>query len=351
MPPLIAPVVRAAIRLRSGARDAARAEVDGLDPSLPHGAINALATLAEVVAEVGPDELARTLIARLQSFADANAAWGLFGLSCGPPIAASLGRLHARLGEREPATALFESAIARTTASGTRALRVWSRYAYARALDEFGAAERARALLDEVASEAAELGMGLADRCRAPAVPEVSASDCSLRPHAGAWMFERGETHVLLPNLRGMPMLARLLACPDVEIHSLELVSGREDTRAAGGDAGELIDGRARAEYRRRAAELGERIEEAEAHGDSAAANAARSERDRLEAELRRALGLGGRSRRAGSAAERARISAQRRIREAIRRVGEADAELGAYLDRTIRTGLFCIYQPSRRSR
>jgi hypothetical protein len=44
-----------------------------------------------------------------------------------------------------------------------------------------------------------------------------------------------------------------------------------------------------------------------------------------LGAELSRAMGLGGRDKRAGSAAERARINVQRRLRDVIRRASEVD--------------------------
>jgi hypothetical protein len=55
---------------------------------------------------------------------------------------------------------------------------------------------------------------------------------------------------------------------------------------------------------------------------------------------------LGGRARRAGAAAERARVNVQRRIRGAIKRIGESLPELAAYLDRAVRTGTFCSYEP-----
>jgi tetratricopeptide (TPR) repeat protein len=347
MPPVIAPVMRAVIRLRAGDVEAAREEIDALDPSLPHGGINILATLAEVVAEVGPDELARTLIVRLEPYADTNACWGLFGLVCGPPVAASLGCLYARLDEREQARRRFDLAVERATASGARALRAWSRYRYGRALAAWNDG-RGKTLLDEAAREASELGMGLAARCEAPA-PQSSV-EWSLKPQAGAWLVQRGAASFLVPDLRGMPMLARLVAHADTEIHSLELVSGREDTREADGDAGELLDGQARAEYKRRIADLEQIADEARERGDAARAETARGERETLVRELSRAVGRGGKSRRAGAAAERARVSAQRCIREAIRRIVEVDADLGAHLERTIRTGIFCIYQPLRRN-
>jgi hypothetical protein len=81
------------------------------------------------------------------------------------------------------------------------------------------------------------------------------------------------------------------------------------------------------------------------------AAERARVELESLTRELSRAVGLGGRTRRAGSAAERARVTAQRRVREAIRRIGELDPDLARHLERTIRTGTFCAYEPNRRAR
>ena len=48
-------------------------EIDAMDPALPHAAVNTMATLAEVVADEGPKEMARTLIGRLAPHADTNA--------------------------------------------------------------------------------------------------------------------------------------------------------------------------------------------------------------------------------------------------------------------------------------
>jgi cytochrome c-type biogenesis protein CcmH/NrfG len=78
------------------------------------------------------------------------------------------------------------------------------------------------------------------------------------------------------------------------------------------GDAGELLDARAKAAYRRRLSEIDEDLAEALAIGETARAAQAEAERDILMRELSRAVGLGGRSRRAGSAAERARSAVTR---------------------------------------
>ena len=72
-------------------------------------------------------------------------------------------------------------------------------------------------------------------------------------------------------------------------------------------------------------------------------------ERDVLVRELSRAVGLGGRNRRAGSASERARSAVTRAMRHALARIRTHHAPLGDHLDRTIRTGTYCVYLPDPR--
>ncbi|MBC8071920.1 MAG: hypothetical protein IAG13_26570, partial [Deltaproteobacteria bacterium] len=59
-----------------------------------------------------------------------------------------------------------------------------------------------------------------------------------------------------------------------------------------------------------------------------------------------RGVGLGGRLRRAGSSSERARINVQRRLKDVVRRVTSVHAELGRHLERALRTGTYCSYEP-----
>src|SRR5207244_2095765 len=106
----------------------------------------------------------------------------------------------------------------------------------------------------------------------------------------------------------------------------------------------------ARDSYRQRLADLREVLAEAESFGDATRAARTREEIDFLGAELGRAVGLGGRSRRAGVAAERARSAVQRRIRNALERIGEHSPPLAAHLARTLRTGNFCVYRPATRT-
>ena len=149
-----------------------------------------------------------------------------------------------------------------------------------------------------------------------------------------------------------MHYIARLLAEPGREFQALDLValeSGGNVTFSDLGDAGELLDPQAKLAYRRRLAETEEDLEEARAMSDTGRATQASGERDFLVRELSRAVGLGGRDRRAGSASERARASVTRAIRQALMRIHEHDPLLGKHLEHAVRTGTFCAYMPDPR--
>jgi non-specific serine/threonine protein kinase len=112
------------------------------------------------------------------------------------------------------------------------------------------------------------------------------------------------------------------------------------------GDAGAILDARAKAEYQRRIEVLDDRIELARSLGDEQGVAKARSELDAVAEQLAAAVGLGGRDRRAASNVERARINVQRRLKDSIESISAVDRALGRYLQRTIKTGTFCSFQP-----
>ena len=130
------------------------------------------------------------------------------------------------------------------------------------------------------------------------------------------------------------------------------LPRGEEDLERAGihigslGDAGEMLDDQAKAAYRRRLSDLREELEEAKERGNVERAEQAEQEIDALTRELSRAIGLGGRNRRAVSASERARQSIAKTIKSVLDRIAQSDAALGDLLSRCIRTGTFCSYHP-----
>jgi hypothetical protein len=210
--------------------------------------------------------------------------------------------------------------------------------------------------------EATELAADLGLTRLAASLPEVRAATASphrstkagpaapprsglrLEPEGDTWLVELGDVSVRMRDVRGLHYIARLVAEPEREIHALDLVGAGDGE--AGGDAGEVLDANARAAYRRRLAELDEELREAEAWNDGARGARARSEIELLSSELSRAVGLGGRVRRAGSAAERARIAVTRRIRDLVKRAAEQSPELGRYLESTVRTGTYCVYRP-----
>jgi hypothetical protein len=186
------------------------------------------------------------------------------------------------------------------------------------------------------------------------------------------WVIGYGRKSFRLKNSKGLGYLAHLLRHPTAEFHVLDLVGGiasqreegeanksvhglprgHEDLEKTGihigglGDAGEMLDDQAKVAYRRRLSELREELEEAKELGSVEHAEQAEQEIDALTSELSRAVGLGGRNRRAASASERARQSITKTIKAVLDRIAQSDATLGDVFARCIKTGNFCSYQP-----
>jgi tetratricopeptide (TPR) repeat protein len=224
--------------------------------------------------------------------------------------AVARGRVSRASGDADGAAEAFEEGI-----------RLWSAVG---APDERAAA---RALLASVGS--AVVG------------PPASPAGGMLRRDGDYWTVGLSERTVLVKDMRGLSYLARLLAVPGRELHVLDLAGA-----SPLGDAGVMLDDVAKEMYRRRLAEIDEDIASASEFGDSQRAARASVEREYLVRELARAVGLGGRDRRAGVASERARASVTRAIRLAMARIASLDTTMGEHLERTIRTGTYCAYMP-----
>ncbi|HTV19755.1 MAG TPA: AAA family ATPase [Polyangiaceae bacterium] len=160
------------------------------------------------------------------------------------------------------------------------------------------------------------------------------------------WTLTAGAELCRIADGRGMQMLARLVEQPGRELHVLEL-SGSA-LGVAGSDAGEVLDGRARAEYQGRLRELKLELDEAEAFNDMGRRERLAAEAEALVRELSRGFGLGGRSRRSASVVERARVNVRRRLTLALRHIRAASPALGEHLEASLRTGVRCVYLPSR---
>jgi TolB-like protein len=168
----------------------------------------------------------------------------------------------------------------------------------------------------------------------------------------GRWCFDGSSTWTLMfdglqvqvSDAKGLHDLAALITRPGEERHCLEL-AGRP---AESDGAHDVLDERARREYRARIQELQREIDEADRNHDAARGARAREEMDAIVETLSGALGLGGRSRPLGSAAERARSAVTWRIRSAIKKVAAVHPSLGRHLENSVRTGTYCVYSPER---
>jgi tetratricopeptide (TPR) repeat protein len=212
-----------------------------------------------------------------------------------------------------------------------------------------------------------------------PSARSVSARIGNPAPNAKGVFRKEGEYWTVgyagktlrMKDSKGLGYLTHLMRHPGVEFHVLDMAGGiasrreEEETNQSDrlprgddeleksgihigglGDAGEILDEQAKVAYRRRLAELREELEDAKRLGRIERAERAEQEIASLTRELSRAVGLGGRSRRASSATERARQTITKTIKSVLERILQSDAELGNILSRSIRTGTFCSYQP-----
>lgn len=162
---------------------------------------------------------------------------------------------------------------------------------------------------------------------------------------------------VTVRDLTGYRLLGCLLMSPGVHQAALTLVESNPG-QGAWADHGELshqlgpdsglpvLDGQARAAYRRRLSEIDADITEADVRGDARRSEQAHADREYLIGELSRATGLGGRERTTGGTAERARTSVTRAIRYAIRALAPHHPEAAAHLRARVHTGTYCWYEP-----
>jgi tetratricopeptide (TPR) repeat protein len=286
---------------------------------------------------------------------------------------AALARGRVRLAEGDPAGARtdFEATTQLWSEIGAPYETALARMGLARALRAEGREERARLEFRACRATFRRIG-AVSEEARAaaacddgatPHMPSQSgifahlADAAVFRREGDYWSVVFEDRTAQVRHSKGLQYLARLLAEPGRELHVLDLVALARDTRdSAGrrlvpdaGDAGELLDNRAKDAYRRRLTEIEEDIEEARTLGDGVRSAQAEAERDFLVSELARAVGLGNRDRRAGAASERARSAVTRAIRQALIRIREHNPSLGEHLDRSIRTGVYCAYLPDSR--
>ena len=191
------------------------------------------------------------------------------------------------------------------------------------------------------------LERGASDAAAGPAPVEPDTGVLARR--GDVWEVRWRGRSALVKDSKGLRDIAVLVSRPRVGVPVLELVAAAGGPASPERDLGvEMIDARARAEYRERLRELDEEIAAAGAAADLVRLSNAKAERDVLMSELQRALGLAGRARRLGDRGERARTAVTTRIATAVKALDAALPELARHLQTSLVTGRVCTYAPDR---
>ena len=334
--PAHAHAAAAGLYARAGDLDAARRELDtvlALDWRTDRSYMWSVFIGEMAVAAIALDDrpLCRMLLEDLLPVADTCVVNGAVVCFMGAH-AHRVGLLHAALDRPEPAHAWLR-----------RAREIHRRLGAGAWLAE---TDRALTETDRGPSRSGERAPRIPPR----AAPESEQDPARLRRLGDMWEASyRGHT-VYLRDAKGLHDLAALLARPGTDLPALGLAGAEAGYPAPAARTDPMVDATALAAYRRRLAELDEELATAEGHADLARQQRATDEREQLLAELRRATRPDGSARAmANTAVERARKAVTARIRDAIRRIADAHPDLGAHLDRTVRTGTTCRYEPAPR--
>lgn len=280
----------------------------------------------------------------------------MFGSSIDGPAVFWTALLDAADGRTDAAVEGFAAAERAADRLDARPWSVRARAHLAAALTARGGpgdAERAAALASAAAREAAELGV---THLLPPTAEEPPPEEEAAGPPGNTFRFDgqvwrltyRGVT-VHVPDAKGLHDLHALLGRPGVDVPAADLLfpGGGEvagAVRRTGADP--VLDERAKAAYRTRLTRLDEQIDAALDRGATSLAAELDRERAALLAEIRRATGLHGRSRRLGDETERVRKAVTERIRNTLRKLDQRHPELAEHLRRSVSTGTTCRYDP-----
>jgi tetratricopeptide (TPR) repeat protein len=340
----------------------------------------ALAVAALAAARLGDSEAAASVHPLLLPYAEQVIVVTVpHPVACFGAASLYLALLDAMMSRWEEADDRFAAAIRTNTSLGARSLLARTQYEYARMLMLWGRARdrrRALGLLESAETTARALGIAAVvdgiERLReldAGAAVAAGGPRAAFRREGDYWTVVYEGSLVRIRDSKGLRYLAALLANPGREFHVIDLEgqrqaevtaatarsvrwsgSGELEARSDLGDAGAMLDATAKAAYKARLEDLQSELSEAESFNDLARVGRAKEEIDFLTRELARAVGLGGRDRRAASHAERARLNVTRAIRAAMGNLSQANPALGQHLSSTIRTGRYCSYTPDPRA-
>jgi len=194
----------------------------------------------------------------------------------------------------------------------------------------------------------------MSDAVLARPKPETNDDSARNTSNSATYAFQRsgqywtlafqGVTRHLRETL-GIVFIANLLAKPDRDISVVELKAGQAGINPVvlTGSSGEMLDDDARKEYQQRIQDIQEELDDARTNSDLARIEKLEGDQESLKTELRKAIGLGGRSR-ASNDVEKARTSVTNAISRAIESISEKHPDLGRHLTKSISTGITCRY-------
>ena len=206
-------------------------------------------------------------------------------------------------------------------------------------------------------AEGTEMGMA---SLRSSGLQTQGQSRPIFRREGDFWAIGFPESLTYLRHTKGLALIAILLLHPGREFYCGDLL--RMIEKASGGqsngcgnemescveisenDSGPALDEIAKRSYRERLEELRDQLDDARSCNDAARASRLEEEMTVLTRELARAVGLYGRDRKIGSRAERDRLRITNSIKYAIPAILRLHPQIGAHVQRTIRTGRFCSY-------
>ena len=354
----------------AGRFDDARRALDHLGDvsDVPHHIewLSSMCRLGESAARIGDHERARELYEILLPYRDRLVVRMVVCLGA---VARPLGIIATSLSQFAEAEQHFEASLALNERVGATLWVAYTQFDYAQMLltrDAPGDRERALALASKALATTRVSGMTLLERsiitmleAAGLAAGVEEAAQPSAPPSREArfvlegdfWSITYDGQTLRLKDSKGLQYLAALIAREKEEIHSAELASGggSGEPPQGRGDVGEILDAQARSEYRERLRDLEGELEEATRWNDAGRAARMTEEIEFLKGELSAAVGLGGRSRRAGNTGERARKAVASRIHDAIAKIRSDNPALALHFSNSIRLGTFCCYTPERK--
>ncbi len=157
------------------------------------------------------------------------------------------------------------------------------------------------------------------------------------------WQLSYEGKIVLMTEVKGLYDLATMLGNPQTQFHCTELMGSCLETNAE-----PVFDEKAKKSYQRKIQELQEEIRWSESNNDFQRTATLHKEYDDIVDHLSASLGLKGKIRKSNDVLDKARSAVTWRIRNAIQKIEKVHPLLAKHLSTSVKTGIFCCYNPER---